>query len=160
MVANGNQNDAVQNAIHDFLNKSRISKKSKVFNISITYINNNVLAISILESIDKLMPDPDNKIGTNYPNFPTRYIEQAGKLFYWHDSTNVITDELVSVLAKYNQIDSTNVNGIVEIKGTLDETLKGVDYYFCKNNLLEYKKVITNRAIGWYAPPKLNCNSK
>jgi hypothetical protein len=157
MIANGDQNDAVKNAIYDFVKKSRLSKKSDVFKVNITHVNDKVLAVSIIEAVDKLMPDPDNKIGTSHSNFPTRYLEQEGKLFYWYDSTDVITLRLISVLSEYNQIDSTNVNSIVEIKGTLNESLKGVDYFFCKKNLLKFKRVVTDRAVGWYDPPKLNC---
>ena len=35
---------------------------------------------------------------------------------------------------------------------------KGADYYFCKNNLSKYKRVVTNIGLGYYKPPKLKCN--
>lgn len=163
MVTEGNQNDAIKNAIHDFLHTSKFSKKDSIFSIYFENVNDNVLGVSIGAEENKLLPSSDNKIGTNHPYFPTRYIEQEGKLFYWYDSTHVITNDLVSILSKYNQIDSLNVNGFVGIPETsslIDESKKGVHYYFCKNDLLKYKKVVTNKALGYYEPPKLECGSK
>jgi hypothetical protein len=163
IVAKGDQNDAVQNAIYDFLHSEKISKKDSVFYVHIKNINDEVLGIGILGSVNRLLPGPDNKIGTNYANFPTKYIVQDGKLFYWYDSAYVITEDLITVLVKYDHIDTLNMKGFVGIPETsalIDDSKKGIDYYFCKCNLLHYKKVRTKTAMGWYDIPKLNCRQK
>jgi hypothetical protein len=163
MVAQGNQNDAVQNAIKDFLHTDKYSKKDTVFSIRIADLNGEVLGVSIGRNDNRLLPGPDDKIGTNQRGFPTRYFEQEGKLFYWYDSTYSITRDLIHMLSKYHRIDSLNVNGFIGIPGTsahIDDSNKGTDYYFCKRNLLQYKKIHNKTAMGWYEPPELKCNPK
>jgi hypothetical protein len=153
----GGQNEAVYNVVQDFLYTSKLSKKDTVFDILIEDLNKEILGISIIALNDKIQPTPANKIGSNIKYFPTRYIEQENKLFLWYDSTSYLNDELVKKLSTYNRIDSINVNGIVEIKGSIDDSKKAIDYYICKKNILIYKKVITRTAMGWYDPPNINC---
>ena len=119
------------------------------------------MTVSITGTKNKLLPGESNKIGTNIPYFPTRFLIYHEKLFYWYDSTNVITLELISVLSQYGHIDSLNVNGFVGIPETsseIDERKKAAHYYFCKKNLRKYKRVVTNIALNYYKPPKLKCN--
>jgi len=157
LIAEGNYNTAVQNAVHDFLNTSIHSKEGNVFSVDVESVNNDIIRITILNDQDKLVPTPENRKGTNKPYFPTNYIEQEEKLFYWYDSTAVISDELIWILSRYNHIDSINVNEIVEIRGVFDDSKKAVEYYFCKNNLLKYKKNVTRIGRGNYEPPKIKC---
>jgi len=157
LVPQGNQNDAIGNAIIDFLHTERLSKEDSVFSVSIDTVSNEILGINILGYEDKLVIHTKNKIGTNHPYFPTNYFERDGKLFYWYDSTNSITDELLNTLSRYNKIDSTYVKGTYELNVVFDDSKKGVDYYFCKNDLTRFKKVRTTIAMGYYDPPKLNC---
>ena len=54
-----------------------------------------------------------------------------------------------------------NVDSFVAIPRLgISEKKKGALYYFCKNNLKNYKKVVTNRAMGWYKQPELECDKK
>jgi hypothetical protein len=160
IVAKGNQNDAVKNAIYDFLHSGNFSKKDSVFSIRLINLNDDALGVSIGANDNKLLPGPDDKINTSHRGFPTKYFEQEDKLFYWYDSTSFITQDLIYILSKYHRIDSLNVNGFIGIpitSGHIDDSKKGTDYYFCKNNLQRYKKVRTRTAMGYYDPPKLNC---
>lgn len=160
MTIKGNLNDAIENAILDLLH-SNTFKKEQVFVIYTESINSDVYGISFMEADNKLLPNSNNKIGTNHPYFPTRYIVKNNKLFYWYDSNNFITKDLIDTLAKYNQIDSLNVEkfvGIPKTSALINDSKKGIDYYFCKNNLVKYKKIITNKAIGYYKPPTLKCS--
>jgi hypothetical protein len=118
------------------------------------------LGISFFGTENKLLPNAEDKIGTHNPHFPTRFSVQGGKLFYWYDSTFNINKELISALVRFNHIDSLNVKGFVGIPGTsssIDDSKKGADYYFCKRNLLKYKRIITRTAMGWYEAPSINC---
>ncbi len=151
------QNEAVFIAVQDFLHTSKLSKQDTVFSVHIESLNDQILGISIVGTTDRLYPTPENKIGTNKKYFPTRYFEENNKLFIWYDSIYYITDELVNKLSMYNRIDSINVNGIIELRGSIDDSKKGVDYYICKNNILRYKKITTRTAMGWYKPPKVIC---
>ena len=152
------QNEAVYIAVQDFLHTSKLCKQDTVFSVYIKSLNDQILGISIIGTSDKLYPTLENKIGTNEKYFPTRFFEENNKLFIWYDSTYYLTDELVNKLSKYNRIDSINVNGIIELRGSIDDSKKGVDYYICKNNILRYKKVTTRTAMGWYKPPKVICS--
>ena len=160
LIENGNHNDAIHNAIKDFINTSKLYKTDSIFYVRFVEFNDKILGVSIVgDSENKLYPTNENKIGTNLPYFPTNYFIVNGKLFYWYDSTKTIDSNLITIFAKYNLIDSMNVDSIVGIPPiTIDDSKKGVDYYFCRNNLKKYKKVTTRIAMGWYEYPKLRCN--
>lgn len=152
---------AIQIAVKDFLHYRKLIKQDNVFSIRITNVNDNILGVSITGTTNKLLPTPETKIGTSKKGFPTMYIIEGNKLFYWYDSTKNITTDLIAELSRYKHIDSINVSGFVGIPSfNRDDRQKGVDYYFCKNNFQVYKKVHTYHAIGWYTPPKISCISK
>ncbi|WKN43948.1 hypothetical protein [Tunicatimonas pelagia] len=156
MVADGNQNDAIQNAIYDFLHSDKLSKKDSVFYIYTKDINPEVLGVNIFGTYDKVLVSTEDSVTFSYSGFPTGHFESKEKLFYWHDSTKTVSNDLISTLTKYNLIDTMVVNAYIP-ESTIDHSRKGVDYYFCKNNLLKYKKVRTREAMGYYDPPALNC---
>lgn len=161
MVKKGNHNDAIQNAIKDFVNTSRLYNADSVFRVDFTEINDMIFGVTIMDATNKLYPTKNNKVGSNLPDFPTNFLVLNSKLFYWYDSTKSINNDIILILSEYNQIDSINVDSIVCIPNLIiDDSKKAVDYYFCKNNLLKYKKVTTKIAMGWYRYPKLKCNCK
>jgi hypothetical protein len=81
-----------------------------------------------------------NVIGSSYSNFPTDYYIVNSKLFFWYDSTKYVSEKLINALADYHQIDSMNVNGIIGLPEQLiDDSKKGIDYYFCRNNIYRPK---------------------
>ncbi|MEO6630363.1 MAG: hypothetical protein ABIN13_01535 [Mucilaginibacter sp.] len=86
---------------------------------------------------------------------PSRFIEQNEKLFIWRDEHFQLTDGTINILDKYHLIRRGGPGDW--ISGGGDESKKGADYYFCRSNLTVYKKKITNRAIGCYEPPNVNC---
>jgi hypothetical protein len=155
LASKGNNDDAIQNAICDFLNSSPLSKDDTTFSISLKEINKEVLGISIYGStyLKRLVVKDGNTI--NYSSLPTRYIEKQGKLFYWYDSTRTVTPEVINIFKKYNHIDTAILN--VYIPTHINHSKKAEHYYFCRNNLLRYKKIRTKIAMGYYDPPKLNC---
>ncbi len=81
---------------------------------------------------------------------PSRFVLKEGKLFFWHDEHFPITNETFILLQKYNLLTTSP-------DYSYDDIQKGADYYFCKNNLSVFKRVTTNAALGFYAPPKMNC---
>ncbi|MEA4968039.1 MAG: hypothetical protein VB048_07995 [Bacteroidaceae bacterium] len=84
---------------------------------------------------------------------PTRHVIIDGKLFYWWDQNYSITEEMIAVLWKYNRLQKD----LIISNFSTDDSQNGADYYFCKNNLSKYKRVITNIGFGYYNPPKLKC---
>ena len=157
------RNEAIIIAINDFLDNCSLQKTDSVFSVYIDIDNEDILGLSISgEYGNKIYPTSKDTIGAETRIFPSHYIERNNKLiYYWVDSINVLTEEIIRVLAKYNQIDSSFVSYEKAYPDyLLDESIKGADYYFCKNDLSIYKRVVTRIAMGWYDPPKLNCNKK
>jgi hypothetical protein len=177
---------AIQNAINDFSMKCRLFKNDSIFSVSFedsvfdkpTFIRINermstwkrgvycsdIVAVTISAHrindcdwcCDKFLYTNETKVGS-IGKLPSRHIVIDGKLFYWYDDNYPLTEEMLAVLWKYNLLcdDREGKIGIPDF--STDDSQKGADYYFCKNNLSHYKRVITNRAIGYYAPPKLKC---
>jgi hypothetical protein len=151
----GEKKQAARIAIADFLNTSQLSYPDNVFMLTFMDIKEGILGVDIYGVTTKEWAVKDgDAITTN--GFPTNYIEQNDKLFYWEDSTKSVSQEMITMLKKYNWIDTAIRNVYIPMK-TIDETKKGEDYYFCKCNLNEYKKVSTSISMGHYEPPKLKC---
>lgn len=156
----GDKNTGIHNVIADFSHKSSLYRKNKVFSISIQEINEEKIVIGILPTEDKFLPMPEDTIGNKRNYIPTNFFVKEGKLFYWNDSNKSLSEEIVNLLHQFNLIDSININGFIEIpEGAMiiDERQKGVDYYLCRNNLKNYKKVTTRIGYGYYPAPQLNC---
>lgn len=152
-------NEAIKIAINDFLNKCKLNKTDSVFSVNIYIDDEDILGLSISGVHEnKIYPSFNDRIGELTDKFPTDYIERDNKLIYWSDSTQILSEDIVRVLAKYDRIDSTFVNDEKAYpEFVIDETIKGAHYYFCKNDLSKFKRVVTNKAIGWYDTPKLKC---
>lgn len=153
------RNGAIKIAVNDFFDNCNLLKTDSVFSVSIYIDNDDILGLSILGvNENKIYPSLNDKIGDKTTIFPSHYIEKNNKLIYWGDSISTLSEDIVKVLSRYNQIDSTFVNEEQAYPDfVIDESIKGAHYYFCKNNLAKFKRVITNKAMGWYAPPKLKC---
>lgn len=82
---------------------------------------------------------------------PTRYAIRDNKLFYWKDDNYPVSEEMINVLRKYGLL--TMDDSFLDFYE--DDSRKGADYYFCKNNPSKYKRVVTNIAFGYYEPPIL-----
>lgn len=85
---------------------------------------------------------------------PTRYVIRDGKLFFWRDDNYPVTEEIIAILWRYNVLQKDCI--IPDFSS--DDSQKGAHYYFCKNDLSKYKRVVTNIGLGYYKPPKLKCN--
>jgi len=182
LAQTGEQKEAIKNAILDFSNTSRLYKKDTVFSVSFqdplyrmvlkeTNDGNGkwvegephkgVVSVSIGADYSKMLLTDSVKVGNKGVKIPTRYIEKDGKLFYWWDDDYALTQETLDVLGKYDLLLKDDMNGVVEFYDfAINDAQKGVHYYFCKNNLLKYKKVTTHKAIGYYDAPSINCSSQ
>ncbi|GHV37011.1 hypothetical protein FACS1894178_8670 [Bacteroidia bacterium] len=178
----------IQKSIEDF-NHLSLSKKDTIFSVhvmdSMEYFHTEILNTgnlkTVIRKVDsvytsflivsispviglKFYPSINHKKDTNLHDFfPTDYISIDNTLFYWKDPLHNITSDIIKKLNEYNLIDSLfmqheNFKGLIDL--AIDEKAKGVSYFFCKNDLSKYKRVVTNRASGYYKPPKLNCDCK
>lgn len=164
LVSQGEVNEAVNNAIIDFSRTCKLFHDDSVFHASICANNDSVIVVSILgDDFGRIFPLITDTIGGISRNVPTRYAILDKKLFYWDDSTQRISKDLMSVLYQYDRIDPFYLNGGSGIPDTeiiVDDSKRGAGYYFCKQNLKKYKRVVSRTAYGWYEAPRLKCNSK
>lgn len=163
IIAKGDQNVMVQNAITDFLNTSNLANKDSVFHITVDSINRTVSGVSIMGVTNKFQVFPKNKINSKDDWFPSRYVEKNGKLFIWADSTYGLKENIIKVMSDYKVLDTINPNSLEDLARSMefstDDSKKAQHYYFCKNDLTQYKKLKTSVAIGWYKIPNLpRCN--
>lgn len=155
---NNRSSSPIEFAIYNFVNTSSLFKDDSVFSVRSVNINKDVLGVSIIGRENKFFPTPNIKLGSHYPSFPTQFLEVNNKLFVWYDSTQNISSDLIMILSRYNQLDSMNVESIVQIpEYRINDAKKAMYYFFCKKNLSVYKKVKTSIALDWYDPPVLNC---
>ncbi len=162
-------NQAIEIAITDFL-KCNLRKKYSAFSVSIYEkskydryeVSDNLIVVSILPS-ETTAPQyyitSVDTLGTT--RLPTRHIIKDGKLFYWYDSDYGLTEETIRVFRDYNLVDLLENSGLDHIMGQEvygDDFAKAAQYYMCKNDLTNYKRVISSIGIGGYKPPKPRCN--
>ena len=160
LVSEGNTVNAINNAITDFFNTSKLSKKDTVFSLKVTDAGNGILVIGIIGAVNKIYPTDKNKVGAFDEFFPTRYIIRDEKLFYWNDTTQVITQEMISTLERFDQIDFNWSKEYILPPLIIDDGKEGMVYYFCENDLRNYKKNGSGTIRQHYDPPKLNCKKK
>lgn len=158
LVSTGDVNDAINNVITDFSNTSKLSKQDSVFGVHVTDLNKDIIIVGIMGATNMVYPRPENTVGTYDDIFPSQYLIKDNKLFYWSDSTQIITQDMINMLDKYNHIDF-NWQEEWEIPPyVIDDGKEGVVYYICKNNYMNYKKTGANNINKHYSVPKLNCN--
>ena len=168
---------AIYEAITDFADNCRLFKQDSIFYITTLdtlkhytlqrnqgtlewicdSIYANILVVEIFGSVNKLFYLPDAVVGSK-GKLPSRYVIVKDKLFYWDDDDYPLTEEMLSVLKKYNVLTDMIYDGMLP-EFLIDDAQKGAHYYFCKNNLLKYKRIITSKAAGYYRPPKLKCGN-
>lgn len=176
----GGKEEVAQNAILDFSNTSKLYKKDTVFSVRVhnplfnmiledTADGNEkwvqgepfqeIVAVSIGANYNKILIEENVKVGEKGVKMPTRYIERDGKLFYWRDNNYPLTQEMLAVLKRYNLLVKNDMDGIIEFYDfEVNDAQKGVDYFFCEKDLTKFKKRTTNKGIGYYEPPSLECN--
>ena len=168
---------AIYEAITDFADNCRLFKQDSIFYITTLdtlkhytlqrnqgtlewicdSIYANILVVEIFGSVNKLFYLPDAVVGSK-GKLPSRYVIVKGKLFYWDDDDYPLTEETLSVLKKYDAL-TDMIHDRVLPETVLDESKKSIHYYFCRNNLLKYKRAASSKSAGYYRPPKLKCGN-
>lgn len=172
LSASGDIDITINNSITDFINTSKLFKVDSVFAIDIIE-NEDIYVIGIGGAVNKIYPYIRDTIGAKNDLFPTKYLIRKGKLFYWNDPEQKITQEIIDVLSTYNAIDldwrDREYNIPLNITDgeygenvyippmVIDDAQKGIVYYICKNNFAIYKKTGFNTIYYHYKQPKLEC---
>lgn len=87
LVRNGDKNDAIRNAIHDYIKSNRHIKKDSAYLVSIQNIDYKVFRVDIAKGLEKLLVATEDGMNFTHRPLPTSFIELDNKLFYWVDST-------------------------------------------------------------------------
>ena len=175
---------AINNAILDFSNSCKLYKNYSMFYVwledsvfhlvfnyedqqwqrnefyddrIIVHISPHQVSKPCEEHCDKYLYTVETKVGSK-GKLPSRYMEKDGKLFFWWDNEYSLSEEMLTILWKYDLLydDTEGLIGFPEF--TTNEKTKGAVYYFCKSDFNKYKRVVTNIGSGYYKPPKLKCN--
>ncbi len=162
---------AIHNAILDFSEKCSLFHKDSVFSVS---FKDSLYSLVLKQTDERNFHWVKDRFYEGvvtvsivaYPNYqfyfseetkeklPSRFAIKDGKMFYWWDDNYPVTEEMLDVLWKYNLLQEE----LLIPEFSTNDSQKSADYYFCKNDLTKYKRVITSRGIGLYDPPNLNCN--
>lgn len=166
----GGKDDAIQNAVLDFSHTKKLFSQDSVFYVGVDDTLSSFKLISENENtsgwvVDKVytdiigisiiggeMPYQKKDFGNTDVRIPSRYIVEQDRLFLWYDEDYPVTEELINVLNQFNLIIENNSETLV----VFDDAKKGASYYFCRNDLSDYKKQVSSIAMG-YDVPKLKC---
>ena len=165
--------DFINVAISDFVSKCSLFKKDSVFKISVEdtlvelsfqseqsrwildTVYQNILVVNVFGLINKVWYFSDAVIGSK-GKLPSRYVIVKGKLFFWQDDNYPLTEETLSVFKRYNILTEVMERGMLP-DFIINDAAKAAHYYFCRDNISNYKRVVTHVATGYYKPPKLKC---
>ena len=165
--------DCINVAISDFVSRCSLFKKDSIFEISVEdtlvklsfqseqsrwvldTVYQNILVVVISGMDNKVWYFSDAIIGSK-GKLPSRYVIVKGKLFFWDDDDYPLTEETLSVFKRYNILTEVMERGMSP-DNPINDAAKAADYYFCRDDASNYKRVVTNIATGFYDPPKLKC---
>lgn len=117
-----------------------------------------IVAVEIIGCRSKFFLDTTERVELQNKTIPSRVFEKNGKLFVWWDKHCLLTDTTLKVLNKFHLLERGEKSDRYKVLSHYtDDLKKGAGYYFCRNNLLNYKRVITNVALGYYDPPSIRC---
>ena len=176
-VGVGDIEQARMNVIVDFINTYKTPKRylqrrqGKPFNVfhfvREKTLDDNTYLLSILpnnESIAMRIEDKVGEIPRDY--FPNNYIVKKDKLFLWNDGVTPLQNGVLEVLNKFGVLDSTDIKMDLALLPddfedtrmiTIDDRLESFNYFICRNDISEFKKLVTYKSFGYYKLPKLNC---
>ena len=118
-----------------------------------------IVTVSISGASENLLLFTERPLPGMLGKYPSRFVEIRGKLFYWFDPDYPLTEEAIAVFKKFGVFPTYNEYKFEIPDISTDDRRKGATYFFCRNNLFKFKRVITNKGRGSYDPPKLDCDS-
>ena len=177
-ASKGSDDQIRQIAIQDF-SKTKLFKMDSIFDVTlydtvhkveqqridehnvksvIGKVYHAIIAVNIVATPFKFLFDTTAKMEVQNGGIPTRVFEKDGRLFLWRDRHYPLSDSTLKVLNKFHLVERGTKKDLNKflIFG-IDDAKRGADYYFCRNNLSNYKRVITNKAIGYYDPTNITC---
>jgi hypothetical protein len=156
----GNLNDAILYAIKDFASKKdKIFKAHKIFSVLATDTGG-YFRVNITGALNKISLITEDSIFYSYRAFPTAFIIEKNKLFFWDNDSKAVSNSIVRTLYQYNFVDTAIIGKYFYIPEHInDDAQKSMNYYFCKDDLSNYKRKVSS-AWGRYKPPRLKCKKR
>lgn len=140
-------------AIYDFLAQNDVSIGNKTYSVKIDTTFERLIGVSILPS-DAVISIVGDSSSIYLPN---RYLVVDNKLFYWRNSEDKISDDMIYQLKKFEIVRFIKDVQLSHYSDVSELESKSVHYYFCKRNLNTFRKKISEIALGYYKPPYLFC---
>jgi hypothetical protein len=156
-----NVDDPINFAISDFSKIRKLYRHDSVFSITIYSLpkNKDIIGVEIVGYNGKFLLTKNVQAG-NKGTFPSKFFEKNGKLFFWRDKDFMLTNKALSIFQRYNLLQDDDNGKRQTPSSVIDESKRGVHYYFCKNDFSIYKRVITSIAFGYYEGPSVNCENR
>lgn len=152
LIKDGDYEIAIKNAIVDFCNTLPSNNKDKTFSVSYKEYKSGIIGVSIFGDSNKIY----FVNGSFQSRVKDRFTEYDNNLFYWYDEKKGQDPNIISKLSEYKVIEK--VDSLTEDMGyTIDDAKKATHYYFCRNNLLIYKKEKSSIAMPKEMKNDLNC---
>jgi len=143
--------------IHDIF---RVGFSENIFRYEANY--DDISSLYIVPSYFTYHITPSDTIGST--ELPTRHLIKDGKLFYWYDEYYGLTEEFVNAFSNFGIIDTIESGFRYNFRDKV-ENPKIATYFFCKNDLSKYKRVITRNVNSpfyrwYYKKPRIKCIEK
>ncbi len=149
----GNLNEAILNSINNFTNKHKLLlKKNNTFFVGHS-VYKDYYRILIIRLDSKYLYNPSIKPSEN--KLPQNFYEENSNLFIWYDEDKQIDEKTIETYSKYNLLIDNQNETIFFLDVNMDDSVKGVVYYICVNDLTNYKKIYSNEVKKSH--PRLNC---
>lgn len=147
----------IHNVITDFENTSKLFDRDSVFSVMVTDMDNYYI-VGIGGVVNKIYPQKKEIIGVYDETLPNKYVIRKGKLFYWTEPNEKISEKIIDILTEYDQLDFNwrdEHDDLPPLK--IDDGKDGIVYYICKNNIIRYKKTGTNTLKKHFKIPHITC---
>lgn len=150
----GEGNEAIISAIHDFSMSSSLFRQGSVFFVWLED-HSDIYSVSIGSPAVKVLYD--KSLGTSGFRLPSHVLVVDDRLFYWWEDGVEPSSNVIDMLKKY-EILQDNQGGAILFPDKFDHVMKkSMHYYFCKNNISNFRSVKTTKALGYYNAPILKC---
>ena len=166
LQSTGNIDVAIDNCITDFCHTSRLRKAGDIFDILYFEESPDLYKIVIMVAHDKVYPVSDKGSDPKDPGIPNRYRICGDKLFYWSIPEDVIPDEMIGILQRYDHIDLDWRATYYDLPPyTIDDGALVIRYYVCRDDLTNYKKwnyrhIVKHRFLRRRNPPTIRCRTE
>lgn len=142
LVSSGSLDDAINNAVTDFIHTSRLSKQDSMFSVDMYDMGSKMFRVGIIQaSHNKIYTTVESEFEWVKDNtIPNSYTIRDGKLFYWQNPNKQLGQEIIEILKRYNQIDFSWRKKYDTPPSMIYERIEFVNYYFDKDDYRVYRK--------------------